>query len=268
VYDPDAQAFFTAAGIINNTEKNAVNTLVLAMKAGGATLWNKMRAIYPFVGGNASSHLVNLKQPGTFNLTFYGGWSYPQSGGGVSLGAASNGSNAYADTGFNPSATGTNPQSMGYDFSLGVYSRTDVSLSVGAALTPFGAFQAGALASTLGFENPGGNKSIYTYITDNIFTAYNPAPAFTKFTVASRVNASSLKIFYDGVEQNSNTSTVTQPHPNINLFLGAANDSLTPNFFISMDFAFAFISSGLNNTDVTNLTNAVNAFQTALGRAV
>ncbi len=34
-----------------------------------------MKAIYPVCGGSASSHAVNLKTPGTYNLTFGTGWT-------------------------------------------------------------------------------------------------------------------------------------------------------------------------------------------------
>ena len=60
-YDPDAQAFITAAGITDNTQKSAINTLVLDMKGFG--IWTKMKAIYPFVGGTATTHKFNLKNP-------------------------------------------------------------------------------------------------------------------------------------------------------------------------------------------------------------
>jgi len=60
--DPDAQAFITAAGITNPTQQSAINTLVVNLK--GYSIWTKFKAIYPVVGGSASSHAVNLKTPG------------------------------------------------------------------------------------------------------------------------------------------------------------------------------------------------------------
>ena len=77
-YDADAQAFFTAAGISDSGQKSAVNTLVLALKSDG--IWSRCSAIYPFVGGSSSSHAVNLKTPGTYDLTFYGGITHSSTG--------------------------------------------------------------------------------------------------------------------------------------------------------------------------------------------
>jgi len=96
-YDPDAQAFFTASGLTGATNLNAVNQLVLDLKA--ASIWTKMKAIYPFVGGTAALHKWNLKDPrdldAAYRLVFNGGWTHS------STGALPNGTNAYANTFFN-----------------------------------------------------------------------------------------------------------------------------------------------------------------------
>jgi hypothetical protein len=56
-YDVDAAAFFArvtaAGGTLTLTEKTAVNTLVVQMKADGT--WTSMKAIYPMVGASAAS---------------------------------------------------------------------------------------------------------------------------------------------------------------------------------------------------------------------
>ena len=93
-YDANAQAFFTAAGITDTTQKTAVNTLVTDLKA--ANIWTKMKAIYPMVGGTAAQHRFNLKSPGTTNADFYldfiGGGTHSATG------YLPNGTTAYADT--------------------------------------------------------------------------------------------------------------------------------------------------------------------------
>ena len=57
--DADAQAFITAAAITDPTQQTAINNLVVGMKADGT--WTKMKAIYPFVGGTASTTNTTLK---------------------------------------------------------------------------------------------------------------------------------------------------------------------------------------------------------------
>jgi hypothetical protein len=92
--DADAQAFITAAAITDATQQSAIDTLVKGLKTDG--VWTKMKAIYPFVGGTASTHKYNLKDPrdldAAFRLVFNGGWTHS------STGATPNGTNGYADT--------------------------------------------------------------------------------------------------------------------------------------------------------------------------
>ena len=93
-YDPDAQAFITAAAISNTSQQVAINNLVLNLKSYG--VWSKMKAVYPFVGGSAASHKWNLKDPqdtnAAYRLTFTGCWTHS------STGALPNGTNGYANT--------------------------------------------------------------------------------------------------------------------------------------------------------------------------
>ena len=81
-FDPDAQAFITAAAITDPTQQAAINTLVLDLK--GYSIWSKFKAIYPIVGGTASSHKYNLKDPrdldAAFRLTFATGWTHSANG--------------------------------------------------------------------------------------------------------------------------------------------------------------------------------------------
>jgi hypothetical protein len=68
VGDSDAAAFISAAATLNSTEQSAITSLVSALKANGT--WSKYRVIYPFVGGTASTHALNLKDPGNDSLSF------------------------------------------------------------------------------------------------------------------------------------------------------------------------------------------------------
>jgi hypothetical protein len=80
--DPDAQAFITAAAITDPTQQTAINTLVVDLKGYG--IWTKSKALYPFVGGTASQHKFNLKDPrdldAAFRLVFTGGWTHSSNG--------------------------------------------------------------------------------------------------------------------------------------------------------------------------------------------
>lgn len=68
VIDTDAQTFITAAGITNTTQIAAVDRLVKSLK--DANIWTKMKAIYPFVGGTATAHKYNLKDPQDLDASY------------------------------------------------------------------------------------------------------------------------------------------------------------------------------------------------------
>ena len=82
VTDADAQAFVNAAVISNTTQANAIDNLVIGLKAD--SLWTVFSAIYPIVGGSASKHKWNLKNPldtdGANRLIFSGTWTHSATG--------------------------------------------------------------------------------------------------------------------------------------------------------------------------------------------
>jgi hypothetical protein len=94
IIDSDAGAFITAANITELTQKSAINNLVIGLK--DDNIWSKFKAIYPFVGGTASSHKFNLRDPrdsnDAYRLNFNGGWTHD------ARGIKGNGINTYADT--------------------------------------------------------------------------------------------------------------------------------------------------------------------------
>lgn len=242
--DPDAQAFITAAGITNPTQQGAINTLVLALK--GYSIWTKMKAIYPIVGGSASSHAVNLKTPGTFNLSFSSGWTHSANG------MQPNGA-AYADTNFSISG-----QMTASNAAFGIYSRTNDT----TGLKVIGAYN-GANVSRCWINLTNGNIQIAD--TGQISYTANPSTGF----FMSRRDATNFNQSYkNGVSLGSVTNNFSVF--NLNFYLGAANDGGSPNYYSTHQMAFAFLggNAALTNTDVSNLYTAVQNFNTALSRQV
>ncbi len=248
VSDPDAIAFLVAAGITDSTQAAAINTLVIRMKADG--VWTKMRAIYPFVGGSATSHKWNLKDPrdldAAYRLVFTGGWTH------TGTGAKPNGS-SYADTKLAPSAIGQD------NIHISFYSRTDVNNSgydIGSGRIGNAVIISPRETNTLSFY-------INHWAADNVSNTDSLG-----YYVGSRLSSSSASLFKNGVKIINSTKTSISPTPTANFYLGAYNLNGTIINYSTREQAFATIGDGLTDTDCTNLYTAIQAYQTTLGRQV
>jgi hypothetical protein len=237
--DEDIQAFIQAAGITDPTEVSAITTLVTDLKT--YNIWDKMKAIYPMVGGTATSQKYNLKNPNTFIGTFVGGWTHS------STGVTGNGVNAYMDTNFNPNTfSNANFKHMSY------YSRNN-----------FNNCQIGIVAGIFDqiFYVAGGYFNILSTSTFSPITT-----ATTKgLVIASRTSAVGGCTTYVNNSNLGNDGLTATGNPNGNLWLNARTDSAG---YSNNQCAFASIGDGLTDTEASNLYTAVQAFQTTLGRQV
>jgi hypothetical protein len=250
--DADAVAFLAAAGITDATITSAICTLVTTMKADGT--WAKCNAIYPMVGGTATTHKFNLKNPldtnAAFRLTFTGGWTHSANG------ALPNGTNAYADTFLIPS-TILNLNSVHISY----YSRTiDSSLTydIGAAVNPSAYLTLHARAS-----------NVYRVML-NTGTVYDIANLNgTGLFIANRPSSTLINGFRNSTKTHANLARNSIAQPNISINVGGLN--LIPRIastYGSKQCAFATIGSGLTDGEALTLYNSIQAFQTTLSRQV
>jgi hypothetical protein len=259
-FDPDAQAFITAAAITDNTQKNAINTLVIALK--GYSIWTKFKAIYPIVGGTASSHKYNLKDPrdldAAFRLTFTTGWTHSANG------MLPNGTSAFADTFFTPSSN------------LSV-NNTSMSIYVNNNIAPILA------APTFGcyFD---GTKTFYTTLKQsNTFYSFigseNGSATFgnsfsntdsSGFYITSRTSSTVLKSYKNNLLKNTTILANTGTLPALKYTYGAFRNSAGIAATTYNNYAHAFMSlgDGLTDTEAANFYTAVQAYQTTLSRQV
>jgi len=248
----EALKFIDSSGITNQTEKDAICTLVKQLK--DSSLWTSMLAIYPFVGGTASSSKWNLVNPvnsnSAFRLDFFGGWTF------ASTGAKPNGINAYAITYFVPFNSWASDTSI----SFGYYSTTNTS----ATQVEMG-IDAGSAGNILLELNTSGT----TYLRANVSASFNTTFADANslgFYVGSRISSTQEKVFKNGVLKATgvftNTSFALAP-----IYLAAWNTPpSTPRYYSSKNCTFSFIANGLTDAKIATLYNIVLAFNTTLGR--
>ena len=251
VSDADAQAFINAAAIDDQVEANAINNLVIGMKADG--LWTKMKAVYPMVGGTNSQHTWNLKNTAQYQISWQGGVT--SSNNGVQFG----GVNGYGITGIIPSSVSTlNSTHMSF------YSRTTLASS---GVDDFGASVNVNQIQRLIIKNTNLNDHyVDMNSTSQRITGTVTVPS--GLFLANRETSTALRSLRNNVSLGTNTNTNTGTLPNIGMFLGALNNAGSAVNYSVRECAFASYGDGLTTTDQTNLYTRVTTFQTALNRNV
>jgi hypothetical protein len=239
------KAFITAANITDGTQISAIYALAFGLQRVG--LWNKMKAIYPMVGGVASSHKYNLKDPrdldSAYRLTFTGGWTH------TSTGAKADGTSAYAISYLNTSILGID--------------NIHVSYSIRNPNTNYGVLW--------GVSN-GINAVTYLNNNDYLVNDLNYGDQYTNlklinFSIITRNAANSKKIYIDGT-LNASATNATIATATIPLYLNAINNFNAPVFYSNAECSFASIGDGLSDADAANFNTLVQNFNTTLNRQI
>ena len=265
-FDSDAAAFFASTGslavgsISDSTAKNAVNQLVVDLKAAG--LWTNMKALYPFVGGSATTQKFNLKNPADTNGAFRMSWvgsdfTFDQTG--VVIGAASL-NNSYGNTNFNLASQVSNLNA----FAAGFYRRG----------TGFN-----SLYSPISTYSAAGSRIILGVIGTDLFVDFwDFSQRLGSISVSDmnglislvRTANNDMKLYRGATAAATQTATNTGTLPNLDLFCGATNDNGTPSGWnVANNLALFYMYDGaLSPSNMTALSTAVDTFQTALSRNV
>lgn len=244
--DADVTNFLTATAITDGTITTAITNLVSDLKTN--YFWNRLYAIYPFVGGTATTHKFNLKDSRdldeAFRIEFYGSWTHNANG------ITGDGSTTHVDTNLNGQFNCTV-----YNECMGVYTRDVINnCLIGAASNPTD--QIIQLGGTLYSSLSGGN-------TNGAVTASNGL-----YTV-NRLNINNCQTYIDGVEVLNFTDPIASyGNQNLNYYLGARNNGGGIDFRSTNNIAFSFIGKGFTALEQVSLYNIIQDFQTTLGRNV
>ena len=254
VIDADALSFIQAAGITDNTQKRAVNELVVSLK--NNLLWTKAKAIYPIVGGTASSHKWNLKDPrdldAAYRIAFSGTSTHSSNG------ITGNGTTGYGNTFFNAS-TGFTSNSVA---TIAVYIRNNINYgNTQGVEIGCGVFSGGLTHTNIW---PRFNDIFYGQINSIAISESVANLNSTGFYLAGRNSTAAF------IQKNStqNNFTTTVAATNLNIYFGASNNNGTPDFFSGRQSAFGWISDGLTTAQASTLYTIVQTYQTTLSRNV
>jgi hypothetical protein len=252
-YNTFAANFIAVAGITESNQQAAINQLSYDLVSTG--LMDRMMAVYPFVGGNATSHSFNLKDPrdadSAYRLTFSGGFTHSSSG------VQGNGTNAFANTYINASGRFGNAAPLHasvYSTTTPVPAGTWVEFGVTTGVT--------ILQLRIALSNLiGGSTPVLTYTTTTNGGGH--------WLVTKRNNAD-REIYRNGISEASSAVSQTAAYPNGNLYFFARllTTSGNPDFYSTKNLAFCSVGDSLTSAQVATFYTIVQNFQTRLGRQV
>lgn len=245
VPDPNTILFVTAAGITDDGQVEAVNTLIVALKNTG--LWNNLLAIYPMIGGTEQAHKFNLKDArdadDAYRLTFMDNPFHNE------VGVNWNGT-SYAKTHLTvPSIANA---SIGYYTTRPSTTSDDVSIGTSLNHNEFYLQQSNLIHD--GVYATGGSYVIL--------------PRFTTGLLAGTSYQGGNYLYYNGIQVGWSNAISSAPAPDIYLNGYHTVDGSTPTNMTDAPCSFAFIGSGLSATENLTLYNIIQSFQTSLNRVI
>lgn len=260
---PYTAAFLTATSIADATIISALNQLEIDLTAAGLIDYsnpstNKFNALYPMVGGTASTHKYNFLDAqdtdGAFRLTFNGGLTHS------STGILPNGTNGYADTHLSPSGDFTVN-----DTHLSFYSRTNDTGNGGSEFSVYDG--SGYLwGLSILYSGIGTISDMYYGSGANRLVVSNSDSR--GFYTGSRTSSTAHATYKNGSSVGSESNTNVISLQSANLYLFAINLGGTAILPSTKECAFASAGVGLDSTENTDFYNAVQDFQTTLSRQV
>lgn len=250
----------TNGGSVSGTTLSAVDKLVRAIHNNG--LRSLIYRANAFCGTGLAAALTPLFRGPSLSGTQYGSSTDTNTGGlfvaadyvetGSSGGLTGDGSTKYLDTGF---PMNTLPSTTSGHAS--VYCRNR------SATTTFRGMVGVGLAAGNGF---GIATDATVYGEWGAFA--NAANTTNGMLVASRTSSTSLTTYVAGSSIATNTTSTTPTASALNAAVFVSRNSAAGHsFHDNRAYGFYSIGTGLTAAQVTALTNAVNAFQSALGRA-
>lgn len=252
VQDLDAFSFLVSAGITDSTQATAVQNLTSSLKYYG--LWDKMQAVYPFVGAVSTSQRTNLKSPAnldaSFRLTFSGGWTHSTNG------ALPNGTNGFANTYYIPNTSGSLN-----DAHASIYLRTNTAVNA----KDFGVSQGSPTRQTYVSARDTANQQAWGLNSGSVDVGNQPNSQ--GLWTVTRSDATNVLGYKNGTLLNTNALASTA-RPTVPYYFGAFNNNGTAQQFSNRQFAYVSFGLGLSGTDITNLYTVVQAYQTELSRQV
>ncbi len=254
-YDPDADAYFTAAGITDPTFKTAYNNYVIALKA--SSVYSKQAACYPFFGTTATEQKWNAVDPrdldAAYRITWHGSGTHDANG------FTGDGSSAYAETHFEYSNFTSTSSGA-----LALHNRTDTA----PAMAYDSGMSTGADGNWTGLISEYGSGASYGGFGTNTYNCNVSAGNSIGRHMMNRHGASNTELWKDGVKVKDIADTVTLTlSAGVSLFIGCSNKNGTPSYFCNKNWGmYTIFHTGLDATEQAAWDAATATYLAAIGR--
>jgi hypothetical protein len=249
--DSSVYVYTQAAGITGSSTISALNTFVSGLKTAG--LWDKMIAIYPFIGTNINASRLNLKDVSlnTTQVNYSGSWS-------TSLSGSYN--NNTASYGILSNITPTyvhpliNSQSLHMSY-LSYDTPTTGGFAMGATTGSIGTETGSAI-----FISPTEISSSANNVLTGSLTTGGPVGLIT----VSRTGSGNFKLWKNRVPTTI-TARASASLSN-NIYLNSVNIGNTSVSSSQNTVAYTSVGAGLTDDEVYTYYELVNNFQKNIGR--
>lgn len=251
--DVDADAYIlavtTAGGTLSAGDETAIQTFFVGLKT--ASIYSKIACMYPFMGGVASSNAIDAINPGgAFDLTFNGGWTHAAGG------ANSNGTNAYANTQFNPTTEGyTTYADFHYSFyNNQVTSQLGDTYSGGALDSLSSWCSSRYMVATTERASFGGGNIVYT------------APSTQQgLRLFAGDTSTSNKVWFNN-SQVVNRTITQNVNFNLDSYIGCLNYNASAYGYKDFNYVYFSMGNGFTTAEAGDYNTLINDLQTTLGR--
>jgi len=255
-FDPDAQAFITAAGITGETQQSALNQLVLDLKGTGSTtnntdVWSDLHAVYPMcpIDGSTATrdaYKWNLKDPRDLDAAFRITWFNDPT---ASInGISGNGTSQYGNTHLN---------------FLSVLSEDNVSIS--ETTDSLNNISMGLTNGQTFFQINQVFSNIWAYNGKNDPVRSSFLANTSHVAISNRTSDISHKLFINGINSGEITSSLNSII-GLDCYILCRNLNGSPNTFSSSTYKFFTIGNGLTNNQAKDLYDSISTYNSALGR--
>ena len=259
--------FVTASNITDSQIISSLETFTTALKS--SSLWNKIDAIYPFVGAVSSSQKLNLKQPTYYDIvTDYSNALYASSN--LDKNIRYSGSFTLSLSGSKPN---NNTSFLNPNYSLGnqgSYNYTHQSAD-NQHIAYLSYDQPQSSSFLMGVENVG-TSSIVLYqtedaISSSMYTLVRggiTSSGVVGFVMGSRTGSSTFQIYKNTQSGSINANSTASI--NYTTYFNSSNSNNTASGIAPYNISYISVGDGLTPSQYTTYYNLVSQLQTNLKR--